>query len=436
MIFPTLAIYLAYRYPGIRPSLLLATRQDLHFAYESPEIQMRKMILEPLQLSGTVASTIIVIDGLDECDNKEDVLKIFSALNMFISEIRVLKLKFLITSRPVPHILKGFFGLEDHMTSFSCEVESDEAKKDIKLFFEHEFPEFITRYRRGSFDEWTAVNDPEYKGPAATELEQLCTHAAGMFLYAKAMLIFIEDEWHNPGHQLNALLTSPTHSGGTIIQERLWHGGSTIRSQYTTALQEVFRSCEPEVEPVFRSVLGAVVLAQSPITPAIIAILLNLEYSYTRYVLSRFRSLLIQKKDGFVYPFHHSILHFLTDEELCTDKMFYISSLIHHRWLLIECLKLMNEWLRDNISALLDTTIYSELDAEAKQHTDALKYACTSWHKHLGHLVCWEQADVHEITQHLELFQRVTLPDWQKAIGVLGDAQGDNEVALGELEKW
>ena len=124
LILPALAIKLADQHPEFLSSWLLAIEETLDLDHPHPEIHMKKLILEPLQPSG-IESTVIVIDALDECENKETVSQILSTLNTFMSKIRDVKLKFFITSRPEPHISKGFSKFEGDHTVFSLHVPGE-----------------------------------------------------------------------------------------------------------------------------------------------------------------------------------------------------------------------------------------------------------------------------------------------------------------------
>ena len=68
-IFPTLAFQLAYRYPQFREQLLRVLRANPGIGRESLCSQMEKVIVGPLK--AIRAPTLIIIDALDECKDKE-----------------------------------------------------------------------------------------------------------------------------------------------------------------------------------------------------------------------------------------------------------------------------------------------------------------------------------------------------------------------------
>ena len=67
--FPTLAFQLAYRYPGFRELLLQVLRANPGIGREKLHSQMEKLIVGPFQ--AMQAPTLIIIDTLDECQDKE-----------------------------------------------------------------------------------------------------------------------------------------------------------------------------------------------------------------------------------------------------------------------------------------------------------------------------------------------------------------------------
>ncbi|KAF9643962.1 hypothetical protein BDM02DRAFT_3263813, partial [Thelephora ganbajun] len=103
-IFPTIAVQLARNYAEFRSIFVPPVEPDPGIAYESLYNQMDKLIFRPLKKSNI--STVIVIDALDECKDKEPASAILSVLSQFVSYIP--RVKFVITGRPEPRIREGF----------------------------------------------------------------------------------------------------------------------------------------------------------------------------------------------------------------------------------------------------------------------------------------------------------------------------------------
>ena len=105
-IFPTLAFQLAHKYPDFRSQLVFLLQSNPDVVDESLYGQMERLIVEPLR--STNASTVILIDALDECKDEEPESAILLVLGQSVSQIP--SVKFFITSRPEIHITSGFRG--------------------------------------------------------------------------------------------------------------------------------------------------------------------------------------------------------------------------------------------------------------------------------------------------------------------------------------
>jgi len=103
-IFPTLAFQLAYQYPRFREQLLKVLKVNPNVGRESLTSQLEKLIVRPFK--ETKISTLIVIDALDECKDKEPASALLSVLSRHVHEIS--EVKFFITGRPEPPIREGF----------------------------------------------------------------------------------------------------------------------------------------------------------------------------------------------------------------------------------------------------------------------------------------------------------------------------------------
>lgn len=400
LIFPTLAIQLAHRYQKFRSILVPLIQSDPRIGYESLYDQMKQLIVQPLNKSGI--STVIVIDGLNECEDKESASTILSILGRLVSKIP--KVKFLLTGRPEPRIYEGFrlpllTKMED--VFFIRGVEPDQANSDIRLFFKISLLELV-----GGLSGW----------PTEEQLDRLCRWAAGLFAYAVALVKFIGNNKRSPREQLDILLRSQNASD---------REGKTLDSLYRLALQEAFGGDRPEHNERICSVLSVVVLAINPLPPPAIATLLGLNTEDILPIVSSANPLLILQ-EGVDYPvrsLHKSFPDFVTDPTRCTNPRFYISPPDHHVDILVGCLDLMNRILKKNMCKLPDAVANSDV-SNLKERTEkyidsALRYACTSWHVHL---INTHTRPVHAptITPTLRRFLGTKFLFWLEVLSVLG----------------
>ena len=368
---------------------------------------MKKLIVRPLAESAV--STVIVIDALDECKDKEPASAILSVLAQFVAEVPTVK--FFITGRPESRIQEGF-RLPSLVKSTDVfvlhEVEPRQVENDIRLFFMHRFSE-LKRYRRGLGD-W----------PTEEQVDVLCERAGGLFVHAVATVRFIDHRSKSPKKQLDRL--SRSQDSGTLEGKTEFKDNETLDSLYTSILREAFDSDDPENDLRVRSVLGAVVLAANPLSPSAIATLLGFEPEEVYPILSLVQSLLIlQDIDQPVRPFHKSFPDFIVDPARCTNQRFRVCPPDQHVELLGGCLGTMSRELERNMCELPDGVANWEV-IDLKERTEehigqALKYACKSWHKHLVGTIPADVAPVlHKLMEKKLLF-------WLEVLSVLGAAR-------------
>ena len=276
--------------------------------------------------------------------------------------------------------------------------------------------------------------------PTKDQLNLLCERAAGLFVYAVATIKFLDHRNNGPKEQLDHLLKSSessTHEGKIQLK-----GSTTLDSLYMTILEEAFGHDDPEDDPRVRSILGGVILAANPLSPSMIATLLDLDTKEASLRLLSVHSLLILQEDinHPVQPFHKSFSDFIVDLNRCTNKRFYISPPDHHLELLIGCLELMNQELEKNMCKLPDTATNKEVDdlqKRVEQHiSHSLQYACKSWHKHLID-ACTVPTHKLKITPILHKFLEERFLFWLEVLSILGtvrDAVDALEVAEKCLE--
>ena len=424
-IFPTLAVQLARRYTKFRSIFIPLVQSDPGIVHESLYSQMNKLVVGPLRESGI--STVIVIDALDECRDEEPASAILTVLGQFVFEIP--NVKFFLTGRPEPRIREGFRlpRLAKATDVFVLhEVEPSKVGSDIQLFFKHNFSELARR--RGGLDDW----------PTKEHLDLLCDRAAGLFVYAVATAKFINHKNKNPRVQLDRILRWPKRTG--YEGETRVRSNATLDSLYMSILQEAFSYDDPRDDPEVRSVIGAVVLAANPLSPATISTLLGLDPTSVSLQLSSVHSLLILQNDDYpVRSFHKSFPDFIVDPTRCTNERFHISPPIHHSELLLGCLEMMKT-LEKNMCKIPDTVTNSEVDnlweRTEKYINPGLRYACKSWHKHLVDLHT-VPAHRSKITSILHWFLEEKFLFWLEVLSALGtvrDAVDALVVAAERLE--
>ena len=422
-IFPTLAFQLAYRYTQFREKLLQVLGANPSIKQETLCSQMEKVIVSPFH--ATHIRTLIIIDALDECKDKEPASAILSVLSRYVDQIP--HVKFFITGRPEPRIRSGFrlkplrpitevLRLHD--------VKPSLVDSDIKLFFSTQLTNIAeTRSDCDLVEDW----------PHLDEVDILCKKAAGLFIYASTVVKFIASRHHTPNEGLALIISLP--------QSTIHEGRSGIDQLYTQVLEQAFHDVHTDNREFYshlRSVLGTVLLAFNPLPMKALSTLLRMSNIPT--TLHSLHSLLLVPNNqvGPIRVFHKSFPDFLMDLGRCKDKRFFINPPVHHQDIVLLCLSLMKERLKRNMCNLDDYAIPSKIRDISncrKEHIgDALEYACRFWTKHLVEIHN-SSYDCEEVHKAIDEFFTTHLLFWIEVLVVMGSLDV-SVYALNDIKQW
>jgi hypothetical protein len=263
----------------------------------------------------------------------------------------------------------------------------------------------------------------------------LCERAAGLFVYAVATLKFLDHAFTPPSKQLDIITRSPgstTYEGKAKVRP-----SATLDSLYVSSFQGAFDGMDADDDEKVRFVIGTVVLAVNPLPPSAIATLVDLGKQEVMDLLRLIQSLLklSEDPDSPVLPFHKSFPDFITDPLRCPNKRFHISPGIGHLKLALNCLRLMNGNLEQNLLSLPDYALNSEVkDLQTRIENRigiALQYACKSWHSHLTEV----RGDIAVVVSALRRFLQEGFLAWLEVLSVTGAAR-DAVIALEKLMPW
>jgi len=427
MIFPTLAFQLAYRYPPFRQELLQVLRANPDVGREVLCSQMEKLIVGPFQTTKT--QTLIIIDALDECQDKEPASALLSVLSRYVDKIPLVK--FFITGRPEPRIRSGFrlAALRPHIDILRLhDVEPSLVDSDIKLFLKTQLANVVNNQSNCDLGEdWPGLHD----------LDVLCKKVAGFFIYAATVIKFVESQHHQPDERLTLITSLP--------QNTSHEGGSGLDLLYTQVLKQAFcdvNSQDHEFYSHLKSVVGAVLLVFNPFSVRTLSNLLRNCYTPSRIskALRPLHSLLIvpESMEDPVRIFHKSFPDFLTDPQRCTDEQFFVDPSVHHTELLLSCLTLMKGGLKKNICHLDDYAILSkveDLSAQLKVYIgDALEYSCHFWANHLSRIPS-NGPDTKEVQEAMDEFSTTHLLYWIEVLCLIGKLDA-GVYALNVVQQW
>jgi hypothetical protein len=245
-IFPTLSFQLAYQYPPFRKELLQVLKIHPDVGQGSLCSQMEMLLVGPLKAANI--STLIVIDALDECKDEEPSSAILSVLSRYVD--RIPHVKFFITGRPEPRIRSGFRleSLRPITEVFRLhDVARSSVDHDIKLFFRTQLADIAKSRSDCDFTEdW----------PNPSDIDILCTKAAGLFIYASTVVKFVAFRHRTPTQQLERIISLP--------QNTAFEGRAGVDPLYTQILEQAAADVDRveydgEIYSHFKAVVGAVV---------------------------------------------------------------------------------------------------------------------------------------------------------------------------------
>ena len=202
----SLAYTISQTVPESRPSIEQAIRRDPHIFDKAIDIQMNRLIIDPLLVSK--ASTqpvtipcVFVIDGLDECihpSQQKDIIRLFAACIT-----KNLRWKFLITSRRDQAIRTALDRFVPRLpTGLSTRIEpcsEYNTNADIRRVLEEIFAEIRTIFS------WRHPIPIDW--PSSDDIDKLVSKSSGQFIYAATVVKHVSSsDYDNPVDRLRSIL--------------------------------------------------------------------------------------------------------------------------------------------------------------------------------------------------------------------------------------
>ncbi|KAG9007037.1 hypothetical protein FRB94_014701 [Tulasnella sp. JGI-2019a] len=429
----------------LRNEIASALHADPDLAQRVLEEQFEGLILEPLEtLRGDhgCPPLVMLLDGLDEC-NKDYATRLLHLIGQSFTKLP-LAVKFIITSRPEPHLLHVYDRdpLNPLLVIRSLDLEDvGEVEGDIKEYFKQRLPQMV----------WGWVKNPS-KWPGDERIEILVRLSNGLWIWAVTVCRMLADEnFRDPENQLNALI-STTHDPHGV------YGHNTdLYAIYSKILD---RACPPtshdQLVVSFHDVLGALCVAKDPLNIHTLTSLLYLDHAssedFIRHIRTRvlgyLQAVLIvpdvdeddPSRDAKPIRFiHKSFKDYLTDESRC-DARFLVNIAEEHRRMAIRCMRRMEDLQKPNICDIDPTTLNSDSSDEGdkrhqglvQQHISlALQYACKHWATH----VSGAPSGCDDVHASVNMFAKTRLLYWVEVLSLL-EMTGGVIKLVKLVEKW
>ncbi|KAJ6602055.1 hypothetical protein DFH09DRAFT_877990, partial [Mycena vulgaris] len=200
-LFTTIAYQLATAIPRLSLPIQQAVEADKLVGGRAMPLQFRRLILEPFQQTVPLGFLpVIVVDGVDECDDHRIQQQI---LSLFIEAMREkrLPIRLLICSRPEPHLREQLNIEQNSAICGSLVLSADHsAYEDIRTFLRDKFSTIHSEYRNRAIP----LGDP---WPSPETLEHLVQKSSGIFIYATTVIRFVGDEYSHPADRIDRVLS-------------------------------------------------------------------------------------------------------------------------------------------------------------------------------------------------------------------------------------
>ncbi|KAJ6526768.1 hypothetical protein B0H19DRAFT_1084349 [Mycena capillaripes] len=314
VLFATLAYQLAISRPELKRVIARSVGRDPSVLGRGMDVQLCSLILEPCKRLLDSTPSILLIDGLDECEGHNIHREILRLIGSAIKHHGHL-LRILIASRPEPHIRetfkqKSFQGLVGY-------VDIEGSFEDVEAYLRAEF----SRIHR----EHHAMRNIPTPWPSLRILEALVQNSSGYFIYASTVIKFVDDEYSRPSKQLDIILAR--HNMASPFE----------------ALDQLYRQILSRVPDKYRShlcdILSVIVnYPHGALTVTETDDLLGFEPGYVSLILRPLHSILtFNSEDPGIRMHHASFRDFLHKQE--RSSIFYVGSSEHHAKLACSILK-------------------------------------------------------------------------------------------------
>jgi hypothetical protein len=198
----TIAYQAATTIPQLAEPIISAVDRDPRIFDKTLQTQLTTLIIDPLNAikacsppSGDSIPHFLIIDGLDECTNRQIHRHLLEVLS---EAVRSHHLKVLIASRPETEILSAFNALTEVSTRLALDATEFKSDDDISFLLKSTFQKIKVTHPHKSFipESW----------PSDDILDALVQKSSGKFIYPSTVTKYISSERHKPVERLKIVL--------------------------------------------------------------------------------------------------------------------------------------------------------------------------------------------------------------------------------------
>lgn len=216
-LFVSISYQLAVQNEEYRRLVSRPLSTDLGLLEKDMRTQFKRLLVEPLSKLKLDKKLLVIIDGLDECEDHDDQCEVIHLIGGAVDLPDSLPIVWMICSRPESHIKRTFFQPDFKIRYWKMEVALDdsETRGDIETFIRAGFKEIVEKFTAMPGDgTW----------PVAEDVEKVVSASSGLFAYASTIVKFVGDKnYANPEGQLKAVIAFIDDSPARSITENPFH---------------------------------------------------------------------------------------------------------------------------------------------------------------------------------------------------------------------
>ncbi|CAE6377004.1 unnamed protein product [Rhizoctonia solani] len=400
-ILPSIACQLAKFSHVYAYELYSILQDDWSLPTSNSKAQFKALVENPLRLphvrEALSKGAVVVIDALDECDDKFIVKQI---LGLFLSKGNDIPIKFIVLSRPDLEIekeMKKIPNIQD-----ACLDLHDQKKEEVQLD--------IQKYLKAALSNLEISNEKSHSGSLNSYIDKLAKKSGELFIYAATAVRFIHQ--YNPGQ--NPLLRFQNFLETSTAD-------NSLDALYRGILDEAFsdNGLDNKFKEDMKLLLDTIICVQEPLTASQLGTLLRWRSpDKVCSTLEPLRSVIrITGPTKLVAVVHTSFSDFMVDRGRSKDH--HCNMMSRHNDLAQICFECIDQIMpKFNICGLessyqLDAEIPTLEDQVKNDITSQLFYACRNWSTHFS-----MSSQSRDLFESLEIFLSSNFLLWMEVLSL------------------
>lgn len=293
VLFTTLGYQLALNNLRLKPVISKNVEIDPSIVAREMKVQLQKLIIEPCQSLTNSQPAILLLDGLDECQDEHTHQEILSLIVNAAVQCPT-GLRVIVASRPETHIRETVE--ESLFNGLINSTNVEQSFEDVRSYLLHEFARIHDKHR----DTMASVPRP---WPSAEILFNLVQKSSGYFVYASTVIKFVDDPYFRPTERLEIIQGLKPHQYNAPFEvlDKLYH--------------QILSGVQPQFHSRLLNILQCVAYGFH-LGPLQLDYILGLEPGDTRLILRGLHSVLkVPHNNGWISFHHASFLDFLRIQE-------------------------------------------------------------------------------------------------------------------------